>query len=210
MSTEQRQIEATIAGLEALRPHLGDALVDAALAPLRQRLDALNGAAGGASERQALRQVSVLFMEVIALCRLAEIDLEAGCFDEARAAFADAHALALASDDPLRFDAAAGLARVALARDDVDAAMAALAETIARIEAGDPLDSTESRQLIRLTCYVAMQRAGDPRGDAILRSAHDELVRRAALLADDAMRTTFIEQIPEHRAIVAAWPARAG
>ena len=148
--------------------------------------------------------------EVIALCRLAEIDLEAGRFDAAHTAFAEAHALALASDDPLRFDAAAGLARVALARDDVDAAMAALAETIARIEAGDPLDSTESRQLIRLTCHQAMQRAGDRRGDAVLRGAHDELVRRAALLADDAMRATFVEQIPEHRAIVAAWQGRAG
>jgi class 3 adenylate cyclase/tetratricopeptide (TPR) repeat protein len=59
------QIEATIAGLEAQRPHLGDALVDAALAPLRQRLDALNAAAGGAPERQSLRQVSVLFMDVV-------------------------------------------------------------------------------------------------------------------------------------------------
>ena len=55
-----------------------------------------------------------------------------------------------------------------------------------------------------------MQRAGDPRGEAILRSAHDELVRRAALLTDDAMRATFLDQIPEHRAIVAAWQARAG
>ncbi len=65
MSTEQRQIEATLAGLEAQRPHLGDALVDAALAPLRQRLDALNAAAGGTPEPQSLRQVSVLFMDVV-------------------------------------------------------------------------------------------------------------------------------------------------
>ena len=86
----------------------------------------------------------------------------------------------------------------------------ALAETIARIDAGDPLDSTESRQLIRLTCYHAMRRAGDARAEAVLRSAHDELVRRAALLTDAAMRATFIEQIPEHRAVVAAWQARAG
>jgi hypothetical protein len=88
--------------------------------------------------------------------------------------------------------------------------MAALAETIARIEAGDPLDSTESRQLIRLTCHRAMQRAGDRRADAILRSACDELVRRSAPLGDETMRATFVDQIPEHRAIVAAWQARTG
>jgi len=148
--------------------------------------------------------------EVIALCRLADGELAAGRFDAARAGFAEAHALALAGDDPLAHDAAAGLARVALAQEDVDAAMAALAETMARIDAGDPLDSTESRQLIRLTCYQVMTRAGDARAEAVLRSAHDELMQRAALLTDAAMRTTFIEQIPEHRAIVAAWAARAG
>jgi predicted ATPase/class 3 adenylate cyclase len=147
--------------------------------------------------------------EVIALCRLAELDLEAGRLDSARQACLDAHALALASDDPLRFDAAAGLARVALARGDVDGALAALAETIARLEAGDPLDSTESRQLIRLTCYQALTRAGDPRADAMLRAAHDELMHRVALLTDAEMQRSFVDEIPEHRAILAAWQARA-
>ena len=146
--------------------------------------------------------------EVISLWRLAELDLVAGDLDAAHAGFAAAHVLALASDDPLRFDAAAGLARVALARDDVGGALAALAETIQCIESGDPLDSTESRQLIRLTCHRTLARAGDPRADAMLRAAYDELARRSALLADVELRRSFVEEIPEHRAIVAAWEAR--
>ena len=145
--------------------------------------------------------------EVIALCRLAEIDLAAGALDAAETALLRAHALASETDDPLRFDAAAGLARVALARGDANAALAALADTIERVEQGDPLDSTESRQLIRLTCYEALQRIDDPRAATVLAMAHDDLQQRAALLDDPALRASFVEGIPEHRAILAAWQA---
>ena len=41
MSTERQQLEATIAGLEAQRALLGDAMVDGALVPLRARLATL-------------------------------------------------------------------------------------------------------------------------------------------------------------------------
>ena len=67
VTPEQRQIAAAIAGLEAQRPVLGDALTDAALAPLRERLAGLGPAAAEASparDAQVLRQVSVLFMDV--------------------------------------------------------------------------------------------------------------------------------------------------
>jgi class 3 adenylate cyclase len=65
VSTEQRQIEATIAGLEAQRPHLGDALVDAALAPLRQRLDRAERRGRRRTRTPVIAPVSVLFMDVV-------------------------------------------------------------------------------------------------------------------------------------------------
>lgn len=59
MTAERDQLAAGIAALEAQRVLLGDAVADAALAPLRQRLAAL-----AAPVEQRLRQVSVLFLDV--------------------------------------------------------------------------------------------------------------------------------------------------
>jgi class 3 adenylate cyclase len=63
MDREQQQLEAGIAALEAQRATLGEAVVDAALEGLKTRLAALRGAA--AEPAQSLRQVSILFLDVV-------------------------------------------------------------------------------------------------------------------------------------------------
>src|SRR5208282_1882413 len=63
MGTEREQIEATIHGLETQRALLGDPVVDAALAPLRSRLSALDAAP--LSSSQTLKQVTILFLDVV-------------------------------------------------------------------------------------------------------------------------------------------------
>jgi class 3 adenylate cyclase len=65
VSTEQRKSKPPSPASRRNAPHLGDALVDAALAPLRRRLDALNAARAARPDAQALRQVSVLFLDVV-------------------------------------------------------------------------------------------------------------------------------------------------
>ena len=82
MAAEQQQLEAAIAGLEAQRALLGDAVVDLATGSLRTRLAALQQAAGGASvptptptpapAEQTLKQVSVLFLDVVGSTTLAQ------------------------------------------------------------------------------------------------------------------------------------------
>lgn len=62
-SPDAAQLHATIATLEAQRALLGDAVVDTALAPLRAQLAALQAAP--AEPAQALRLVSILFMDVV-------------------------------------------------------------------------------------------------------------------------------------------------
>jgi predicted ATPase/class 3 adenylate cyclase len=57
--TDREHLETAIAGLEAQRAALGDAVVDAALAPLRARLARVRGI-----DRQR-RQVTVLFMDIV-------------------------------------------------------------------------------------------------------------------------------------------------
>src|SRR5271170_3995668 len=71
MSKEQQQIEAAIGGLESQRALLGDALVDAALEPLRARLVALSPAEPGATA-QTLKQVTVLFLDVVGSTTLSQ------------------------------------------------------------------------------------------------------------------------------------------
>ena len=82
MSSEQSQLQAAIHALEAQRPLLGDAVVDAMLAPARARLAALAALAvpltPPADPAQTLRQVSILFLDVVGSTALAQqLDPEA-------------------------------------------------------------------------------------------------------------------------------------
>ena len=60
MSDNARQLQATMATLQAQRALLGDAVVDAALAALREKLAALT------QPEQQLKAVTVLFLDVSA------------------------------------------------------------------------------------------------------------------------------------------------
>ena len=63
MSVTAEQVSAAIAALEAQRAILGDAVVEIALAPLQRELAALQ--ARDAHARQQLKQVSVVFVDVV-------------------------------------------------------------------------------------------------------------------------------------------------
>ena len=97
--TEQQQLEAAIAALEGQRSTLGDAVVDSLLSPARARLVALAGSSAAPSApAQTLKQVSILFLDVVGSTALAQhLDPEAisAVMDDALArgtAVVDAHA----------------------------------------------------------------------------------------------------------------------
>lgn len=71
MSSEQQQLQAAIAALEGQRSLLGDAVVDASVAGLRARLAALD-ALPSAEPAQTLKQVSVLFLDVVGSTSLSQ------------------------------------------------------------------------------------------------------------------------------------------
>ena len=71
MSGERKQLEGTIAGLEAQRALLGDALVDSALVPLRAKLASLAAAPEDGSF-QALKQVTILFLDIVGSTTLSQ------------------------------------------------------------------------------------------------------------------------------------------
>jgi len=68
LTTEAAQIEAAITALQAQRALLGDAVVDAALPPLRERLALLSADV----PEQQLKQVSILFADIVGSTTLAE------------------------------------------------------------------------------------------------------------------------------------------
>ena len=80
MSHEVPTLEAGVVALEAQRATLGDAVVDAALAGLRTKLAALRategvgaaGPAGASAPMRSLKQVSVLFLDVVGSTQLTQ------------------------------------------------------------------------------------------------------------------------------------------
>jgi hypothetical protein len=100
----------------------------------------------------------------------------------------------------------AGLARIALARGDADAATTTIAEVIAHFDAGGSVDGTEDPVWIYLTCHEVLAATGSPRAAEFLDRAHALLSERAAPLGDGE-RASFLANVPTHRAVAAAWAA---
>ena len=72
-SQQQQQLEAGIAAMENQRSTLGDAVVDASVAALRSQLAALRARSDlTGDEMQALRQVTILFLDVVGSTALAQ------------------------------------------------------------------------------------------------------------------------------------------
>ena len=76
MQASAGQIAAAITALEAQRALLGDGVVDIALAPLRRELAAMQ-VGSAATSTQQLKQVSVLFVDVVGSTAMGQqLDLE--------------------------------------------------------------------------------------------------------------------------------------
>jgi hypothetical protein len=139
---------------------------------------------------------------VAALCRVGEAELALGRHEAAVEAFAAAHARAVAIATPFQHDASAGLARVALARGDVGAAIAALKPLLALGSSTGAPDRShggmEFPRLVEWTCHRVLERAGgrdDARAGEWLRRAHEALQAQAATIADADLRQGFLRNI---------------
>ena len=145
--------------------------------------------------------------EVTALLRLAEAGLALCRLPEARQAFLQMQARALEFGHAARFDACGGLARVALAERDVAAALAALQPLLDHAAAGGTLAGTEHARQIELSAHLALAAAEDPRAAEWLDRAHGALMAQAGAISDATLRQSFLQNIPHHRELVAAWVA---
>jgi hypothetical protein len=99
----------------------------------------------------------------------------------------------------------AGLARVALADGDIAQALAHVESILTYLEGGGTLNGTLEPLRIYLTCYQVLRAAGDPRAERVLTTAYALLQERAAKLPNEPTRLMFLQNVPYHREIVAAW-----
>lgn len=144
---------------------------------------------------------------------LGHAELALGRLAPAREAYTQALRLANWLDDAEQHHVSAGLARVALAEGDAGAAVAALQPVLDHVAAGHSLDGTEHPRFIEITCHLALARAGDPRAHDWLCRAHDALMAQAEAIDqspdDTGLCRDFLENVPFHREILAAWARRA-
>lgn len=99
----------------------------------------------------------------------------------------------------------AGLARLALAQGNHANALEHVEQILTHLSGGGTLDGTNEPLRIFLTCYEVLHAAGDPRAVGVLETAYTMLQDQAAKITDDAMHRSFLENVPYHRAIEAAW-----
>jgi tetratricopeptide (TPR) repeat protein len=102
----------------------------------------------------------------------------------------------------------AGLAGIALAQGQPEAALAWVESILAWLAAHEPA-SVSQLLAIQWVCYQVLQANGDARAAELLGVVYTELHRRAAALTDPDLRRSFLEAVPVHREIIQTWSVQA-
>ena len=120
-------------------------------------------------------------------------------FGEAHEGFSRAGALANA------LECTAGLARCALAQGQLDSARQAAAEVWQYLADHGPA-GLELPALAYLTCVEVFEALEEPEpARAALAAGYREVMARAEKISDPEWRQSFLDNVPEHRALVAQW-----
>jgi tetratricopeptide (TPR) repeat protein len=139
---------------------------------------------------------------------LASADLALGLYQASATNFERSLSMAREAGSPWVLDAMAGLARLALMQGDLDAALAWVSEPLSQAAANGELAGAESPSGVLLACHQVLEMSGDnARAEGLLTLAHAQLQAKAETISDALLRRAFLDEIPEHRAIVAAWTA---
>ena len=129
------------------------------------------------------------------------------------AAAAEAYEQALVIDQQagaphLEIEAVGGLARVALDEGDFVRAATRAADVLDFLTTGST-EGTEEPARLYLTCGRVLEALGDRRAPGLYGAAHGLLEEQASRL-DAAERQDFLQRLPAHRAVAAAWLAQRG
>ncbi len=108
----------------------------------------------------------------------------------------------------LAMEIIAGLARVALMRDDLVQAQAHVDDILCYLDEGalkSVLDGALAPFLVHLTCYRVLNANQHPRAKEILETAYQRLQARAAKISHPELRHSFLHEVPFHAQLVQAW-----
>lgn len=126
-----------------------------------------------------------------ALTRLGHTLTALGRFDEAAAAYQKAFQLHRALQQTNRsIYALAGLASLAHRQGELPRAQQLVEQILDHLTTRN-LDATDEALQVYLTCAQILRSAGDPRSAAMIQLAREQLLRRAATIADEAARRRF-------------------
>jgi anti-anti-sigma factor len=165
--------------------------------------------------RDSVQQALALCSDLAGLATLAVVQFNLGLAleglgdtTEAQPAFEQSLAYLLdIGDEANALDARAGLARCRLAQGDPEAALTLIEQSLTWLSIHS-LSGLEHPFRFYLTAYQVLQAAGQTEAaQQVLAEAHTLLQERAANIADEALRHSFLENVPQNRAIVAAWTA---
>ena len=106
----------------------------------------------------------------------------------------------------LVIESVAGLVRVALIQGDRARALTLVEEVLAYLDE-NPIEGTDEPLDIYLTCYQVLQANLDSRTLRVLHKAHTLLLEKAAMISDESLRRSFLENVPAHGAILREFAA---
>jgi len=95
----------------------------------------------------------------------------------------------------------AGLARIALAKNNLKSAIGFVGEILGHLERGT-LEGTLEPERIYWTCYQVLTANGDGRAQNILKTAYNLIQERATNIEDMKLRHSYLENISANRVIV--------
>jgi hypothetical protein len=160
-------------------------------------------------EEEALRELTAVgdtFGRAACLQYLGYIAEQAGDAAGAARRFSEAHEeFSRAGARANALDCTAGLARCALAQGELEAARQAAAEVWQHL-ADHSSAGLELPGLAYLTCVEVFEALGElETSRAALAAGYRDVMARAEKISDPEWRQSFLENVPEHRALVAQW-----
>jgi tetratricopeptide (TPR) repeat protein len=105
----------------------------------------------------------------------------------------------------LALESVAGLARIALSRGDLPQAQAYAEEMMVQFD--DDTFPNDGMAEEYLTCYRVLHAGHDARAAEVLSTVYNQLQATAAKIEDEAMRRSYLENVPAHQEIVSEWRA---
>jgi tetratricopeptide (TPR) repeat protein len=109
----------------------------------------------------------------------------------------------------LILDAQAGLARVLMEQGQLNHALAEVEELLGYLQE-QTAQANDDPFWIYLTCYQILQAAKDDRAYNILKEAYYLLQELALRINDEVLQQSYLERVPSHHQIIAAWEEQVG